>query len=122
MVSLVSLTGWAATAWSSKALRVGVLAAAVGLALWRFHSWSAETGRNACELAHAEVLQEERERQASVVAQAVESAEVRAAHAERRLRELSALADQVASVARAAPEAGQVCLGMETVDALRNLN
>lgn len=87
--------------------------------VWWFHSWSVNLGRERCEAEDRAEQQAEADRQGQVIDQALESAEVRAANAERLLRETRALADEAREAARRSVQAGHTCLDQETVDALR---
>lgn len=119
MLSMVSLGGWAATAWSSKAFRTLATAGVLLAGVWWFHSWSVNLGRERCEAEDAAQQLAEADRQTTVIDQALESAQVRAANAERLLRETQALANEAREAARGSTQAGHVCFDQETVNALR---
>lgn len=119
MISLVSLGGWAATALSSKAVRVGLIALSIVIVLVRFYSWAEDNGRTACELKVERMRLEEVLRQKAITQRAVKAAEKRALEAELSENEARKTVQAAIDAARKAEAAGQVCVGKDVTDALR---
>jgi hypothetical protein len=121
MLSMVAIGGWLATTWSSKLVRFGVGVGALLLLLAWFYAWAAGNGRQQCELRVERLKLEELLRQREVVREAVKGAERRAEEAELSEAEARKAVQAAIDAARKAEAAGQVCLGKDVTDALRNI-